>query len=130
MKPNGEQAGQTGWLVGTPLAGMYTPWGVSYTMTPVDNAYGSFCRYMEQLRKLVPIATICMHGSPLSKWDSRAIWDKYDYQPLGITAEPYFDIDFNKTFYLTDTGRRTTTHFSGPKNSLPGILRTRLNGCS
>ena len=37
-----------------------------------------------------------MHGSPLSKWDSRAIWEKYDYRALGITAEPYFDIDFNK----------------------------------
>ena len=47
-----------------------------------------------------------MHGSPLSKWDSRAIWQKYDYRALGITAEPYFDVDFNNTFYLTDTGRR------------------------
>ena len=23
-----------------------------------------------------------------------------------VTAEPYFDVDFNNTFYLTDTGRR------------------------
>ena len=28
------------------------------------------------------------------------------YNKYGIIAEPYFDIDFNKMFYLTDTGRR------------------------
>jgi hypothetical protein len=47
-----------------------------------------------------------MHGSPLSKYDNRAIWEKYDYKKLGIVAEPYFDIDFSETLYLTDTGRR------------------------
>ena len=72
----------------------------------VDQAYESFCLHLEKLRKLVPVTTICMHGSPLSKWDRRAIWEKYDYRALGITAEPYFDVDFNHTFYLTDTGRR------------------------
>jgi len=76
----------------------------------VDKAYTSFCRNLEKISKLVPVTTICMHGSPLSKWDSRAIWEKYDYRALGITAEPYFDIDFNKTFYLTDTGRRWDGH--------------------
>ena len=29
----------------------------------------------------------------------------YDYQDFGITTEPYFDLDFNQFFYLTDTGR-------------------------
>lgn len=47
-----------------------------------------------------------MHGSPLSKWDNRDLWKKYDYRDFGIIAEPYFDIDFNDVFYLTDTGRR------------------------
>ena len=31
---------------------------------------------------------------------------RFDYHDFGITAEPYFDLDFNKIFYLTDTGRR------------------------
>ena len=47
-----------------------------------------------------------MHGSPLSKWDNRLIWNKYDYCNYSIIGEPYFDIDFNKVLYLTDTGRR------------------------
>ncbi|MBA3898614.1 MAG: hypothetical protein H0X62_00140 [Bacteroidetes bacterium] len=72
----------------------------------VDKAYEAFCRNLEMFRKIVPVTTACMHGSPLSKFDNRELWSKYNYRDLGIIAEPYFDLDFNKTFYLTDTGRR------------------------
>ena len=72
----------------------------------IEKAYDMFCRNLEKFRKIVPITTICMHGSPLSKFDNRDIWKKYDYRKLGLIAEPYFDIDFNKIFYITDTGRR------------------------
>lgn len=71
----------------------------------LDKAYEEFCRNLEIFRKIVPVNTICMHGSPLSKFDNRDIWKKYDYKKSGLIAEPYFDVDFNKTFYLTDTGR-------------------------
>jgi len=47
-----------------------------------------------------------MHGSPLSRYDNRRICDKYNYRDFGITGEPYFDLDFTKVLYLTDTGRR------------------------
>ncbi len=60
---------------------------------------------MEKLRKLYPVKTICMHGSPLSKYDNKKLWEKYDYRDYGIIAEPYFDIDYNEVFYLSDTGR-------------------------
>lgn len=72
----------------------------------LDKAYDEFCINLERFRTLFPISTICMHGSPLSKYDNRDIWKKYDYHSLGIKGEPYFDIDFSKVFYLTDTGRR------------------------
>lgn len=61
---------------------------------------------LEKFRKLYPVKTICMHGSPLSKYDNRKLWDKYDYKDFGIIGEPYFDIDFDEVLYLTDTGRR------------------------
>ena len=76
----------------------------------VDKAYGEFCRNLEAFRKLTPINTISMHGSPLSQYDNRAIWSKYDYKKLGILAEPYFDINFNELYYITDTGRRWDGH--------------------
>ena len=69
-------------------------------------AIDDFRLNLEKLRKLYPVKTICMHGSPLSKWDNRDLWEKYDYRDFGIIAEPYFDIDFNDVLYLTDTGRR------------------------
>lgn len=72
----------------------------------IDKAYDNFCFNLKKLRKLVDVKTICMHGSPASPYDSKDIWKKYDYKKLGIIAEPYFDIDFNNIFYLTDTGRR------------------------
>ena len=72
----------------------------------IDKAYEDFKLNLEKLRKLAPVSTICMHGSPRSKFDNRSLWDKYDYKSLGIIGEPYFDIDFEKVFYLTDTGRR------------------------
>jgi hypothetical protein len=91
----------------------------------VDKAYDEFCQNLAMFRKIVPIDTVCMHGSPLSKFDNRDIWSKYDYKQLGIIAEPYFDVDFNKTFYLTDTGRR----WDGGKVSIRDKAMD-TNGCS
>ncbi|HNT42248.1 MAG TPA: hypothetical protein PKN78_08455, partial [Tenuifilaceae bacterium] len=71
----------------------------------IDVAYEDFCENLEEFRKIYPVKTICMHGSPKSAFDNRDIWKKYDYRQLGIIGEPYFDIDFDKFFYLTDTGR-------------------------
>jgi len=72
----------------------------------MDTAIDDFQRNLEKLRKIAPVSTICMHGSPRSKWDSRDLWKKYNYRDYGIIGEPYFDIDFDDVFYLTDTGRR------------------------
>ena len=72
----------------------------------VDKAYEDFCKNLEALREIVPVRSICMHGSPRSPYDSKDIWKKYDYKALGIESEPYLDTDFSKVFYLTDTGRR------------------------
>lgn len=65
-----------------------------------------FKKNLEKFRKHYPVKTICMHGSPLSKWDNLDIWRRFDYRKYGIIGEPYSDMDFNKVLYLTDTGRR------------------------
>jgi len=69
-------------------------------------AYDDFRINLERLREIVPVKTICMHGSPRSPHDSKNIWKEYSYRDLGIIGEPYLDTDFSKIFYLTDTGRR------------------------
>lgn len=72
----------------------------------VDKAFRLFCANLKKMRCIVPVSTICMHGSPLSKYDNRGIWKKYDYFKLGIVGEPYFDVDYNNIMYITDTGRK------------------------
>ena len=72
----------------------------------VASAYDDFRQNLQELRRLTPVETICMHGSPRSPFDSKDIWKKYDYRALGIIGEPYLDTDFSKMLYLTDTGRR------------------------
>lgn len=84
----------------------FEPDGSSYQELLAGKAYESFTRNLERLRELVPVKTACMHGSPLSRWDSRQIWRYFDYKELGIVCEPYFDIRLNDILYLTDTGRR------------------------
>ncbi|MGA3013528.1 MAG: hypothetical protein ABSD71_05795 [Bacteroidales bacterium] len=89
----------------------------------VDAAYSEFCKNLEMFRKIIPIETICMHGSPRSKSDNRDIWGKYNYKALGIIGEPYFDIDFTKVAYLTDTGRR----WNGNKVSVWDKVKSPFN---
>ena len=72
----------------------------------IEPAIESFRKNLQRLRELAPVRTICMHGSPLSKWDNRLLWKYYDYRDFGIIGEAYFDTDFNEVLYLTDTGRR------------------------
>jgi len=79
-----------------------------------EKAYEQFLNNLAYFRKYYPVQTICMHGSPMSKWDNRKIWEKYDYKSTGIIAEPYFDTDFNKMLYITDTSR----HWNGSSYSI------------
>lgn len=72
----------------------------------IQKAFADFTKNLEQLRMLVPIRTVCMHGSPRSPYDSKDIWKEYDFKDLEIIGEPYLTTDFSKVLYLTDTGRR------------------------
>lgn len=72
----------------------------------VEKAYESFGKNLTYFRRFYPIKTICMHGSPMSKYDSRDIWKQYDYHQYDIICEPYLDLDYSQILYLTDTGRR------------------------
>lgn len=85
----------------------------------IDSAYADFSKNLAALREIVPVKSICMHGSPRSPWDSKDIWKKYDYHALGIENEPYLDTDFSKTFYLTDTGRRWDGYKVSVRDKIP-----------
>ncbi|HZK08103.1 MAG TPA: hypothetical protein VFC92_07865 [Bacteroidales bacterium] len=101
-------------------------------------AYERFKKNLAYLREIAPVKTITMEGAPLSRYDNRDLWrreevrdewremrgekeekltahhsslnSKKSYRDFGIIAEPYFDINFNELFYITDTGRRWDGH--------------------
>jgi hypothetical protein len=86
-----------------------------------EEALKRFEKNLATLREIAPVTTICMEGAPLSKWDNREMWREPQaasrkpqalsslpyahYRDFGIVGEPYFDLDFSKVLYLTDTGR-------------------------
>ena len=72
----------------------------------VQKAFDHFKKWLAYFRQFYPVRTICMHGAPRSKFDGKELWGAFDYRELGIIGEPYFDVDYNSVFYLTDTGRR------------------------
>ncbi len=93
----------------------------SLTTTNGDivTAYQDFCTHLAELRTLVPVTSICMHGSPRSPYDSKDIWNHYSYRNLNIVAEPYLDTDFSQWFYLTDTGRRWDGYRVSVRDRIP-----------
>ncbi len=84
-----------------------------------DAAFKRFKKNLRILSAVTDIKTICMDGSPMSKYDNRDLWKKFSYKDLGIDSEPYFDVNFNDIFYLTDTGRRWDGWKTSVRDKMP-----------
>lgn len=76
-----------------------------------EKAIKHFNLQLAHFRQFYPVRTICMHGSPTSKWDNRDLWKQYNYKDYGIIGEPYLNfLIYNplpdlRIKYLTDTAR-------------------------
>ena len=88
-----------------------------------NQAIAHFEEKLAYFRTFYSVRTICMHGSPTSKIDNKDIWKSNSYRNFGIIGEPYFDVDFNKVFYLTDTGRS----WNGERFSVRDKVQTPFN---
>jgi hypothetical protein len=86
-------------------------------------AIDSFKRNLEKIRELYDVKTVSMHGRPLSKWDSRELWNKYKLSDFGIITEPYLDIDYRKVLYLTENGNR----WDGEKVNIRDKVNSHFN---
>jgi hypothetical protein len=83
---------------------------LSKTKGDYEKAIALFKKELKEFRKITAIKTICAHGSVLSSWDNRKIWEKYNFSDFGIIGEVYLSIDFNEILYLSDTGRSWNPH--------------------
>lgn len=86
----------------------------------VEKAWDHFQTWLDYFRQYYAVETICMHGAPTSKWDSKDLWKTYDYKTLGLLGEPYLDTDFSDVFYLTDTGRCWDGYKVSVRDKIPG----------
>ena len=70
-----------------------------------EEAIALFGQELKEFRSLCDVRTICMHGSPLSRYDNRDLWKRYDFEVFGIVGEAYLSMTGKDLRYLTDTGR-------------------------
>jgi hypothetical protein len=85
-----------------------------------EKAIGLFARELEEFRTLCDVRTICMHGSPLSRYDNRDLWKRYDFEEFGIAGEAYLSMAGKSLRYLTDTGRNWGGKHS-VRDAMPGV---------
>ena len=72
----------------------------------ITHALSHFKKQLEYFRQYYPVSTICMHGSPTSKFDNRDLWKAADYHDYKVIGEPYFDfLNIKDVEYFTDTAR-------------------------
>ncbi len=93
-----------------------------------EQAHQLFLAHLEHFRQYYPVKTICMHGAPTSAYDGRDLWKTYSYRDEGIIGEPYFDINFDETLYLTDTGRRWDGYNVSVRDKVPQQQRWNEQG--
>ena len=67
-------------------------------------AIQSFKENLDYFRTYYPVKSVCMHGSSTSQYDNRLLWENHSLSEFGLVGEPYLSVDFEKVFYLTDTG--------------------------
>jgi len=84
-----------------------------------EKAIDLFSRALAEFREICDVRTVCMHGSPLSRYDNRDIWKRYNFREFGIAGEAYLSMAGNGLRYLTDTGRNWGGRHS-LRDAMPG----------
>ena len=96
---------------------------LSKTKGDFPRALELFLEELSEFRKICEIKTICMHGSPLSKYDNREMWKIFDFKLYGIKGEAYLsagkDLDyFSDTGWNWNSKHKLRDYISGNKNNL------------
>jgi len=93
-----------------------------------DKAVDLFKKELEEFRRLAPVRTISAHGSPLSGWDNRKLWSRFNFGDFGIIGDPSISVNFNEILYLTDTGRGWNRNVGNVRDKIAGKLDCQFSG--
>lgn len=80
----------------------YEDW--SLASGKVNAAIDLFETHLYQLRKIVPIRSIVMHGSPLARENNMTIWDHVDFRKYDV-IDGVLSFDYANYIFFTDSGR-------------------------
>lgn len=86
-----------------------------------------FARHLELLREVVPIDTVAMHGSPLSRHNNLGMWEGASPKDFGLLGDAFTSIDHAGVHYFTDTGRAWDAAASNMRDRPPGAAQARLS---
>ena len=91
----------------------------------LEQAVELFESRLKVMRGFYPLKVISMHGSPLAPFDNRDIWKIRNYRDFGLECEVYFDIDYSRVLYLTDTGGRWDGNLYNMRDRPAGTHQTK-----
>lgn len=94
----------------------------------VREALELFGAHLEALRKVVPISTVVMHGSPLSPHNNLDMWQQGNLADFKLQGDAFLSIDYSGTLYFTDTGRRWNSSTTNLRDRPPLAITGELNG--
>lgn len=72
----------------------------------IQQATALFAENLRKFRKITPVRTVCMHGSPLSRHDNRLLAAALDLDTFGLVGDAFESVNYGDMYYFTDTGRR------------------------
>lgn len=68
-------------------------------------AFESFKANLSRMNALTPVKSIAMHGSPLSPFDNRTLWEERGFEEFGVTSDAFLSVNYRGFYYFTDSGR-------------------------
>jgi hypothetical protein len=71
----------------------------------MERAIALFQEELHHFREIVPVDTVSMHGSPLSRWNNLDLWKKQNISDYDVVGDAVLTIDRQNLYYFTDTGR-------------------------
>jgi hypothetical protein len=71
----------------------------------LPRAVQRFRKELSRMRRITPIKTVSMHGSPLSSHDNLDLWKACRFQDFDLLGDFSLSIDAFTAYYFTDTGR-------------------------
>lgn len=108
---------------------------IGYHYECLTDAHGNFPRARElmicnltRFRNITDVQTAAMHSRPLSKWDNRLIFDKYELGEFALTGEAYKSIDHSKYLYVADSGRNWNSSRTVVWDKVDGSALPRIEG--